>query len=264
MGSPGDTGLILIQIDGLSYRQFQTALGKNRMPYLKHLLNKNYKNIRSFFLKKQKAQNRDESSRTISADEIRITTMGPLGHIYLPRQILKKDLKAAAWELVVSAAIPLVFFQDRQEIYACDQYGLFRLSDGVERIPGKQHPHRDRVISDLKRICSHQNAGDLVISGWQQHKRPLSFSTECGAHGGPGKNETHPFLLIPSNMLTDEKVIFRAEDLRQVVQTHFHFKVESVVVPDSYQARRVSDHLPVLSRLSLKEEPVQNKKEATI
>jgi len=36
-----------------------------------------------------------------------------------------------------------------------------------------------------------------------------------------------------------------------------------VVVPDSYQARRVSDHLPVLSRLSLKEEPVQNKKEAT-
>jgi endonuclease/exonuclease/phosphatase family metal-dependent hydrolase len=42
-----------------------------------------------------------------------------------------------------------------------------------------------------------------------------------------------------------------------------HFKVESVVVPDSYQARRVSDHLPVLSRLSLKEQPVQNKKEIT-
>ncbi|MGM0655381.1 MAG: endonuclease/exonuclease/phosphatase family protein [Thermodesulfobacteriota bacterium] len=207
-------------------------------------LEKLYKNIRSFFLKKQRAQNRDESSRTIRADEIRITTMGPLGHIYLPRQILKKDLKAAAWELVVSAAIPLVFFQDRQEIYACDQYGLFRLSDGVERILGKQHPHRDRVISDLKRICSHQNAGDLVISGWQQHKRPLSFSTECGAHGGPGKNETHPFLLIPSNMLTDEKVIFRAEDLRQVVQTHFqdlkHTNASSQMEINPFEFRIVS------------------------
>lgn len=184
-------------------------------------LEKLYKRIRSFFIKRREPENENAPGRTIRADEIRITTMGPLGHIYLPGQILKKELSTAAQDLAASAAIPLVFFQEGQEIYVCDRDGIFRLSDDVERVLGEDHPHRDRVVLDLERICRHQNAGDLVISGWQGHQRPLSFSTETGAHGGLGRNETHPFVLLPSNIPKDGKTTFRAEDLRQVVQSHF-------------------------------------------
>lgn len=152
-------------------------------------------------------------------DEIRITTMGPIGHVYLPERICEKKLGTIAEKLATNAGIPLVFFRGAKEILGCDHDGTFRVSGNAERILGADHPYLDRVLKDLEGICTHKNAGNLVISGWRPSGTPLSFNIENGAHGGPGKNETHPFLLIPSELLGDQSPpAFRASDLRRLVQ----------------------------------------------
>lgn len=153
--------------------------------------------------------------------KIHITTMGPIGHVYLPTSISEEDLEKAAEKLVADAGIPLIFFRKKNITRVCDHRGTFRLKDGPDRILGTDHPYPDRVMENLERISCHKNAGDLVISGWRASDTPLSFSIENGAHGGPGKNETHPFLLIPSEIVQDQVPVFRASDLRQLVLTHF-------------------------------------------
>ncbi|GAB6145498.1 endonuclease/exonuclease/phosphatase family protein [Desulfocicer niacini] len=177
--------------------------------------------IRNVFL------NRLDPDQAVGVDtreqmgQIRITTMGPIGHVYLPMRISSKDLEKAAEKLVTDAGIPLVFFRKNNEAWVCDNHGTFRLAKGADRILGTDHPYPDRVIEDLENISCHKNAGDLVISGWRANDTPLSFSNENGAHGGPGKNETHPFLLIPSEIIRDQLPVFRASDLRQLVLTQF-------------------------------------------
>jgi hypothetical protein len=64
-------------------------------------------------------------------------------------------------------------------------------------------------------------AGDLIISGWDPDGTPLSFNMENGGHGGPGKEETRGFVLIPPDMVSDTD-IFRPLDLRNTVITFFN------------------------------------------
>ena len=41
------TGLLIIQIDGLSHQQFQTALGNNRLPFMAKLINNEHYHLHS-------------------------------------------------------------------------------------------------------------------------------------------------------------------------------------------------------------------------
>ena len=51
-------------------------------------------------------------------------------------------------------------------------------------------------LSRLVSVCHHPDAGTYIISGWRPGRKPLSFSAERSAHGGPGSVETDAFALL--------------------------------------------------------------------
>jgi hypothetical protein len=163
-----------------------------------------------------------------SEDNVRITTMGPLGHVYLPRRIREQldsvdpssVLEQFARSLNRQAQIPLVLFKKKADVAAVNDSGLFSLSEDRETILGNDHPFLDQTAADLKRLCLHPNAGDLVISGWKAGGTPLSFNMERGAHGGPGKEETRGFVLLPSCM-NNSALWLRPLDLRGQILAYF-------------------------------------------
>ncbi|MBR9986794.1 MAG: alkaline phosphatase family protein [Desulfosarcina sp.] len=162
------------------------------------------------------------------ADHVRITTMGPLGHVYLPRRVRGQfdsvdpspALEQFARSLNRQAQIPLVLFKKKADIAAVNASGVFSLWEDREAILGKDHPFLDQTAADLKRLCLHPNAGDLVISGWEPSGTPLSFNMESGAHGGPGKEETRGFALLPSCMKNSARWL-RPLDLRAQIFAYF-------------------------------------------
>jgi len=152
-----------------------------------------------------------------------ITTMGPLGHVYLSHEVRlgleknqdrremngkpNKGLSGGAANLAEIAKrlchehhVPLVFFKHQSTIAAVNDAGLFDLETYPEAIFGKDHPFLHQVAEDFKVLCRHSNAGDLVISGWKPEGTPLSFNIESGAHGGPGREETRGVVLLPPVM----------------------------------------------------------------
>jgi hypothetical protein len=159
-----------------------------------------------------------------SADHVRITTMGPLGHVYLPHRIRRQldsvepspSLEQFARRLNRQAQIPLVLFQKNGGIAAVNDSGVFTLSKGRETILGNDHPFLDQTAEDLNHLCLHPHAGDLVVSGWKPGGTPLSFNIENGAHGGPGKEETRGFVLLPPCMKNDAAWL-RPLDLREQI-----------------------------------------------
>ncbi len=86
-------------------------------------------------------------------------------------------------------------------------------------ILGRDHPFLSETAGDLARVCTHENAGDLVISGWEPGKKPVSFNRENGAHGGPGSTETRGFAVLPRSVLpegnTENPRQMRPLDLRR-------------------------------------------------
>ncbi len=148
-----------------------------------------------------------------AVNQLAVTTMGPVGHVYLPVPISGEERRQFARELVQSADIPLILFQDNGDVAACNRHGFFDLDRDAAEILGSGHPFLQEAAADLKRLCLHENAGDLVLSGWSVHQTPLSFSIENGAHGGPGFEETRGFVLLP-NMVYEEREYLRPLDLR--------------------------------------------------
>lgn len=160
-------------------------------------------------------------------EKINITAMGPIGHIYLPISLGEDDLADYAAALVDDAAIPLVLFRsgDGKKLRALNSRGEWELPrDGAELI-GRDHPFLESVVEDLTRLSDHPDAGDFIISGWDPGSPPVSFPRERGAHGGPGSEETHGFVLVPDRILRwhlahheSSGRWMRGTDLREVVR----------------------------------------------
>ncbi|MCF8106127.1 MAG: endonuclease/exonuclease/phosphatase family protein [Desulfohalobiaceae bacterium] len=149
-------------------------------------------------------------------DQVETTSMGPIGHVYLPRPIPVHELRQLARDLVQEAGIPLVLFLDGQIVKAVTREGLHDLESAGPEVLGSRHPFPEETIRDLGRVCLHKNAGDLVVSGWTPKRTPLTFSIESGAHGGPGPEETRGFVLLPM-MVNDERSYLRPLDVRRHV-----------------------------------------------
>ena len=160
--------------------------------------------------------------------QIIVTAMGPLGHIYLPQLPAPEELERYAAELVKSAGIPLVLLLQQDGIVrAFNDRGQWSLPADAAEVLGASHPFLAEVTQDLVALCSHPDAGDILISGWNPEGQPLSFPMENGAHCGPGFEETRGFLLVPDRIrrwhharlpATGSRV--RAEDLRKIA-LHF-------------------------------------------
>ena len=180
-----------------------------------------YLRARDLLLDFRKHSRKRTGAAETPGDRVAVTTMGPLGHVYFPTPISDEARREFARDLVQEAGIPLVFFQEGQAIKACKRTGTFDLKTAPSEILGPEHPFVEETAVDLQRLCMHENAGDLVLSGWLPHQTPLSFSIESGAHGGPGREETRGFVLLPS-MVNDDREFLRPLHIREHVLELLH------------------------------------------
>ncbi len=156
----------------------------------------------------------------LDLEHIQITTKGPLGHIYFPAAISDEQTENIAQKLVETAHIPLVLYIFHDRVMAITSAGKFDLLKQWDKIfrPSHAYPFPYRVASDLDVLCRHSHAGDMVISGWTSDSSalPITFAMENGAHGGPGKNETCGFVILPDEIRVHEPVL-RPLDLRKII-----------------------------------------------
>ena len=158
--------------------------------------------------------NRLDNDECFTNDLI-VTTMGPLGHVYLPEPLDPPELAVFARQLVDKADIPLVLYKIDQAdgVIAVNRHGEFELKKKPAAVLGSDHPFLRQAIEDLSALCFHPHAGDVIISGWSTDGQPLTFSIENGAHGGPGSEETRGFALLPRTV-RNKKNYVRPLDLR--------------------------------------------------
>lgn len=186
------------------------------------------------------------------ARQIVVTAMGPLGHLYFPEPLRPADLDDYARALVVQAGVPLVLRRAADgTVAAFNPRGRWSLPADRAEVLGAGHPFLAEAAADLVRLCDHPDAGDLVVSGWDPQRQPLSFPLENGSHGGPGATETHGFLLLPDRIRrwhldqlprTGRRV--RGEDLRRIA---LHF-----LGRDGPREERVPRHPPRGGELPLR------------
>lgn len=156
--------------------------------------------------------------------EVIVTAMGPIGHVYFPEKADHDELKAIAISLAQKARIPLVLVpSEGGNVTAFNERGEWALPDRRAEVLGAEHPFLEEAAEDLARLCFQQDAGDIILSGWDPEKAPMTFPLENGAHGGPGSEETRGFLLLPDRIrrwhvshLANTKARVRGEDLRKI------------------------------------------------
>ncbi|MGV3485229.1 MAG: endonuclease/exonuclease/phosphatase family protein, partial [Planctomycetaceae bacterium] len=132
------------------------------------------------------------------ANDIIVTALGPLGHVYLPLDLNDQEKGEYARILVDSENVPLVMYRtEHGTVMAHNREGDWRLPEDTARIFGPDHPFIAEAAGDLLRLAKHPDAGDLIISGWTTSQLPTTFVHENGAHGSIGYEETRGFALVP-------------------------------------------------------------------
>jgi len=167
-------------------------------------------------------------------NQIHITAMGPLGHIYLPKQLDTEQMGRYANELVNTAGIPLVLYLHNQQLMCITASVSGEISEVAPLVFGINHPFLLEIIQDMQAICRHEDAGEFIISGWRPHATPVTFAVETGAHGGPGHNETQGFVVLPDMLEIRDRSFFRGLDLRQHIRKILENKIlVPAVITDS-------------------------------
>jgi len=198
---------------------------------------------KSFFSKDKKNEPHNLDEPTLNGDDICITAMGPLGHVYLPVRPTSEEMNIYSRRLVEYGKIPLVFHVERDRVMCTSTSGSAELSWQAEMIFGKNHPFLTEIIADMERVCRHRHAGDFIISGWRTEERPLTFALENGSHGGPGSQETRGFVIIPESLHRSEHSYYRPSHLRETALRVLGSETKYGQMPSKNQ-----DDLPVSSR----------------
>lgn len=132
------------------------------------------------------------------ANDVIVTALGPLGHIYLPVELSVEEKRDYARRLVDQEKLPLVMFRSEHgHLEAHNPLGQWRLPEDAAQVCGPDHPFLAEAVGDLMRLAQHRNAGDLMVSGWSNERTPSTFVHENGAHGSIGHEETRGFALVP-------------------------------------------------------------------
>ncbi|MFP4417185.1 MAG: endonuclease/exonuclease/phosphatase family protein [Chitinispirillaceae bacterium] len=152
--------------------------------------------------------------------EFDIAAKGPVGHLYLRRQLSARDGSLVARHLVEQGKVPIVLRKYGQgKVIADTAQGTFSLPREAAAVLGGDHPFLQEVADDLTALVHHPDSGDIVLSGWQPDSQPVTFPVENGAHAGPGREETHGFALLPHDapfVLRNHKYL-RPIDLRNAI-----------------------------------------------
>ncbi len=143
---------------------------------------------------------------------LRVCAQGPLGHVYCQPPLDDSARTRCAEALVYAARVPLVLAVVNGEVHAWNTAGAHRLPSDAAAIFGKDHPFLANVARDMADVVRHEDAGELVLSGWRTDNPPLTFARERGAHGGPGYEETHGFALMhPAIALPEDADVVPSE-----------------------------------------------------
>lgn len=149
-----------------------------------------------------------------------VAAMGPLAHIYPPEPLSDEHKAHLARRFVRDHAIPAGYYvRSDGTVWAVTARGHFAIPEQAAEVLGEDHPFLSEVAEDLRALCRHRYSGELILSGWARHCRPLSFPDESGAHAGPGAEETLGFVLLPPGTCVPEKAEkwLRPLDLRAAV-----------------------------------------------
>ena len=135
---------------------------------------------------------------------VRVTAMGPLGHVYLQTPVSYEErLRLARLLVSEEAEVPWVFIQYPQNdgVLAVSAHCETVLSEDPARVLGADHPFLPEAGKDLATLCYHKNAGDLIIWGGGAPGEFITFAkAEAGSHGGPGAEEMNGFFMHPPEM----------------------------------------------------------------
>jgi endonuclease/exonuclease/phosphatase family metal-dependent hydrolase len=152
-----------------------------------------------------------------------IAALGPVGHVYPPRQLSDEERDFVAHELAQTHKIPVVLNREGSRmVRARTDTGEFLIPRDCALLFGSQHPFIDSIGDDLVRLCEHADAGDFVLLGWRDGTTPMTFATENGAHAGLTPEETNGFALLPADapLAEREHAYLRPTDLRNAALQH--------------------------------------------
>ena len=163
------------------------------------------------------------------ANDVIVTALGPLGHVYLPATLTDQEKAAYAKDLVKQAKTPLVLYRDSSGVvHAHNRRGASRLPQDAIAVFGPRHPFLEEAAGDLQRLCEHPDAGDFLLSGWDSERTPVTFVQENGAHGSIGVDETRGFILVPQGVHVrprqgqENEQYVRGEDLYRAAWRFVH------------------------------------------
>ena len=173
-----------------------------------------------------------------------VVAPGPVGHVYGSRAHSPEELAQTARKLVETALVPLVLFAGPGgDIRAVGEDGETGLDEAVRTIIGDDRSYEEEMREDLRRLATHPKSGDWILLGWRNgRRRPVSFSMENGAHGGPGRDERNGAALLPPGAVFGElaeKTWLRPSDLRRAAL--IHLQREPVAPEKRFPARRGSE-----------------------
>lgn len=189
---------------------------------------------RQWLSRQRGAQRGSHPGMKAGPGKIRVCAMGPLGHLYAEEKLGDAEKAALAVELTRDRIIPMALYIDRdQQVIACRGEECLPLADHASHFLGEHHPFAEEVIEDLRDLCSHPDAGQLVVSGYAPEDPPVTFPNENGSHAGFGTLETHGFALLPDDtaLPTREKDHIRPIDLRHAA---LHFLERRQIVEPFY------------------------------
>lgn len=129
-----------------------------------------------------------------------VTTVGPISQIYFPGPYADDQKKIFAKRLIEkNPCLPFIAMPlESGEIQYLTPKGTYRLPEDAKILLGAHHPYLAEVAEDLEALGRHENHGDLTLYNWSAGMQPISFSSENGAHAGPGPRETQAFALLPA------------------------------------------------------------------
>jgi len=149
--------------------------------------------------------------------------MGPLVHIYPSAELNSEEKERVISELLVTAKVPVVLIpKEAGQVEARTLKGKFMLPRNADEILGEDHPFLKEVACDLVALCHHPSAGKIIISGWCQGQKLITFASENGCHAGYGPEETRGFALLPPDapLRLQGRTYLRPLDLREAALRH--------------------------------------------
>ncbi|HEB78178.1 MAG TPA: hypothetical protein ENI90_06610 [Methylothermaceae bacterium] len=153
-------------------------------------------------------------------DEAALAALGPVGHLYIDRQLDDAMRERIARGLVKQLKVPLVLVCQGGQVRAWTSEGEYRLPDQTAEIFGRDHPWLDYLGSDWQALCQHPEAGDFVLVGWRHGVQPVTFAIENGAHAGAGPNETSAFACLPADVRLPGRDHLTTLDLRAAAMAY--------------------------------------------